>query len=297
MNEMNGTTEIPQHMGRQPAGGANEVPQSGASTKQLSGTTDIPQYSVGKTLLVWAAAAVPMALLGWVVAPALARGSDQPGMVRLAVLTVGLAWQLALVMILLYRETGTLRWSTIRPRLWLQQPRSPRTGAVDRRLWWWLIPLFLLTVGYEMQINGMVERLWVTLFPALAEPPTFSMSGFLGSAEGRAELVGAWGFFALFLVSAVLNTVLGEELLFRGLLLPRMTGAFGRWSWIVNGLLFGLYHLHQPWGMADSAVEGMFLLAYSSKRFQSAWFGIILHSGQTVFFTILILGVVLGMTK
>jgi membrane protease YdiL (CAAX protease family) len=295
MNEMNGTTEIPQPMGRQQPGGANEIPRSGAGTKQLSSTTEIPQYSVGKTLLVWAAAAVPMGLLGWVVAPALARGADQPGMVRLAVLTVGLIWQFVLVLILLYRETGSLRWSTIGPRLWLQQPRSPRTGAVDRRLWWWLIPLLLLTVVYELQITGIIERLWVTLFPALAEPPAFSMAGFLGTADGRAQLVGAWGFFALFLVNAVLNTVVGEELLFRGLLLPRMTGAFGRWSWVVNGLLFGLYHFHQPWGMAASAIEGMFLLAYASKRFQSAWFGIIIHSGQSVFFTIIILGLVLGL--
>ena len=44
----------------------------------------------------------------------------------------------------------------------------------------------------------------------------------------------------------IFNTVLGEELLFRGLLLPRMRAAFGRWDWLVNGVLFGVYHLHLP---------------------------------------------------
>ncbi|MBN1306015.1 MAG: hypothetical protein JXA13_16380 [Anaerolineales bacterium] len=35
----------------------------------------------------------------------------------------------------------------------------------------------------------------------------------------------------------ICNTVLGEELLFRGLLLPRMQGVFGKWDWLANGLL------------------------------------------------------------
>jgi membrane protease YdiL (CAAX protease family) len=40
-------------------------------------------------------------------------------------------------------------------------------------------------------------------------------------------------------VLAVFNTVLGEELLFRGLLLPRMNGVFGERDWLANGVLFG----------------------------------------------------------
>src|SRR5512136_876744 len=143
----------------------------------------IPQYSLGKVLLVWLAAAAPMGVLGWIVAPALGRGSDNPGMVRLGVLTIGLIWQFVLVMILLYREAGDLHWSTIRERLWLQAPRSSRTGATDRRLWWWLIPVVVLTVLFEMQVIGVVDHLWVSLFPALAEPAGFSMSGLISSPE------------------------------------------------------------------------------------------------------------------
>jgi hypothetical protein len=59
--------------------------------------TEIPLYSLPKILWVWAAAAVPMAILGWFVAPALALGSDDPVFARLAVLTVGLLWQFALI--------------------------------------------------------------------------------------------------------------------------------------------------------------------------------------------------------
>jgi membrane protease YdiL (CAAX protease family) len=256
---------------------------------------DIPQYSLGKILLIWAAAAAPMGVLGWVVAPILARGSANPGMVRLAVLTPGLIWQFALVAILLHREGGTLRWSDIRQRLWLLKPSTDQGRKPDGRLWWWLIPVIILTALYEMQVGGVIDHLWISLFPALAEPPGFSMAGFLGSPEGEAQMVGAWGFFFLFIVQAAFNTVIGEELLFRGLLLPRMAGAFGKWDWVANGVLMGFYHWHQPWMLLSAAIEGALLFAFPTKRFKSAWFGIIAHSGQSVFFAFLLLGLVLGL--
>jgi uncharacterized protein len=262
--------------------------------EQQNAAREIPQYSLGKILLIWVAAAAPMAILGWIVAPALARGSSNPGMVRLAALTVGLVWQFALVLIMLNREGVPLRWSSVRERLWLLPP-SDSSGRTDKRLWWWIIPLVLVTAVYAMLLVGPIERLWVSLIPAFAEPASFSMAGLIDTPEAKAKLVGAWGFFLLFLVQAFFNTVVGEELLFRGLLLPRMNGAFGKWDWVANGLLFGFYHWHQPWGMLTSAIDGALLYAFPTKRFRSAWFGIIAHSGQSVFFAFLLLGLVLGL--
>jgi len=103
---------------------------------------------------------------------------------------------------------------------------------------------------------------------------------------------GSWGLFALVLVMLVFNTMLGEELLFRGLLLPRMRGVFGRADWIANAVLFGLYHLHQPWSIPSSVAVGM-LTAYPARRFRSAWMGVAIHSAQSVFFAALLLTIVL----
>ncbi|SRR5581483_8242400 len=253
----------------------------------------IPQYSLGKILLVWAAATIPMIILGWVVAPALAHNIQTPALARLAVLTVGLVWQFLLVMILLYREAGNLRWSTIRQRLWLTTPRSPRTGEPRARFWWWLLPFVLLTAIYDLQISGVVDHLWVSLFPFFAQPSGFDLSKMLATPQAKAQLVGAWDVWGVFVISALFNTFLGEELLFRGFLLPRMAGVFGKGDWVINGLLFGLYHLHQPWGMLSDAIVGTVCFALPSRYFRSAWFGIIAHSGQSVFFAVLILALVL----
>lgn len=88
------------------------------------------------------------------------------------------------------------------------------------------------------------------------------------------------------------NTVLGEELLFRGLLLPRVNGAFGNRDWIANGVLFACYHLHMPW-VIPTALADTLILAYPTKRYRSAWIGIAVHSAQSVFVAAIILTLVL----
>lgn len=116
---------------------------------------------------------------------------------------------------------------------------------------------------------------------------------FLASDEGHNLLRGNWGLFALLVVMMMFNTVHGEERLFRGLLLPRMRDAFGRADWVANGFLMGVYHLHQPWSIPSSIVAGL-LMAYPTRRWRSAWLGIIVHSSQSVFLGAVILALVLA---
>lgn len=91
---------------------------------------------------------------------------------------------------------------------------------------------------------------------------------------------------------AIFNTVLGEELLFRGLLLPRMQEAFGDRDWVANGVLFAAYHLHMPWAIPAILLDTV-LLSYPAKRYRSAWISIGVHSGQSVVIALLLLTIVL----
>src|SRR3712207_845358 len=98
----------------------------------------IKQYSLAKILGIWAAAALPMAALAWVVTPLVAGQLNGPvplGRALLVSLTIGLIWQFVMVMFLVYRERGSLRWSVLKDALWLRVPRSPKTGRVGGRLW------------------------------------------------------------------------------------------------------------------------------------------------------------------
>jgi CAAX protease family protein len=256
------------------------------------------QYSLARILGIWALAAIPMGILSWIVFPALSPdfGSDPlgAGVTRIVLLTVGLIWLFVLSMIIVRQEEGDLRWATVKRRLRLNTPRDPKTGETRRRLWLWVIPFLIAIVVWEVVLRSYVDQLWVSIFPFLAEPSGASLGALFGSKEILARLVGAWWFFGLFVINAVFNTILGEEFLFRGVLLPKMERVFGRWSWVANGVLFGFYHVHQPWTIVGNVVSGVFLLAFPSWRFRSTWMGVIVHSAQSVFFAFLILGVVLG---
>jgi hypothetical protein len=76
------------------------------------------QYSPAKILGLWAATALPLGFMGWVVFPALAPdwGVDPMGVgyARMGTIAVALFWELALALIIVRREEGDLAWSTPR---------------------------------------------------------------------------------------------------------------------------------------------------------------------------------------
>jgi membrane protease YdiL (CAAX protease family) len=223
-----------------------------------------------------------MGALAWVVAPAIAGPGGAVSLARalLAGLTVGLVWQFVLVLVLVYRERASLRWLVLREALWLRAPRSPRTGKVGGRVWLALVPATLLFAA-----AGLLPT-----FPAVAG---HDLGWFLDSHEGQAFMSHNWTWFGVIVVLMVFNTVLGEELLFRGLLLPRMAGVFGRWDWAANGFLFAVYHLHMPWAIPSTLLTDTFALAYVSRRYRSAILGIIVHTSQSILMLVLLLNVVL----
>ena len=122
-----------------------------------------PQYSLFQILGIWIAVALPMAILGWVVAPALAPDfTSDPigaGAIRVGALSVGLIWQFVLAMIIIYREEGNLHWATIRRRGRLNTPRDPRTGEPRHRLLLWLIPIGILFAAfYKLGVSFAINK-------------------------------------------------------------------------------------------------------------------------------------------
>jgi membrane protease YdiL (CAAX protease family) len=257
-------------------------PDESAAERAMARDAAVPQYSRRQILGIWAAAAAPMGALAWIVAPWFGNrlGGPEPLVKALLILfTAGLIWQSLLVLMLTGRELGTLRWTRVREALWLRAPMNPKTGRVGGRVWLWTLP-FVVIFGLE------------ELVPSFSGPLPRNLSLFLNDERGKAFFQGAWGWFALLVLLHLFNTALGEELLFRGFLLPRMRGAFGKWDWLANGILFALYHVHVPWAMPAAVVDSL-ALAFPSRRFRSAWMGIVVHSTQSVFVLAAVLAVVL----
>jgi len=257
------------------------------------------QYTLWQILGIWALAALPMGILSWIVFPAVSPDFNVDplgaGVTRIVLLTIGLVWLFVLSLMIVRKEEGDLHWATVKRRLRLNTPRDPKSGEPQRRLWLWVIPFVIAIVVWEMVLVPIVQKIWVSLLPFLAEPPGYSFGAIFESQEIVQRLMGAWWFFGLFMVFAVFNSILGEEFLFRGVLLPKMEGVFGRWSWVASGVLHAFWHVHQPWVILDTVISAAFLYTFPNWRFRSTWMGIIVHSVQNVFFLFLILGLVLGL--
>ena len=251
------------------------------------------QYSLAKILGIWAIVALPMLLITYVVTPALIlRVNLHPGILFWFLTILAMAWQFVVTMIVLYRELGTLRWSVIRVRMWYQKPRDPKTGEPNAKLLWWSVPLILLSVGLgTMVLNGPIIAAVLKLLPVLT-PPSYSDSSTLISPE----FVGQWWLLGVALISNVFNYFLGEEFLFRGVLLPKMKGVFGKWDWVANVVLFACYHLHIPFAILPNIVLliiGPYI--WASRYFRSNWFGVIVHGAGGVLGFVMVFLVVSGM--
>lgn len=241
----------------------------------------IPQYSLAQVLAVWAAATAPMTVLAWVITPWLSHylGGPAPlGGALLICLNAGLIWILVLTLILVRREQGSLAWPHVRDALWLRSPRDPKSRRAGGKTWWWVLPFVVLAAVIEL----------LPIDPT--GPMPRDLPKFIDTSQAQQFFHGAWGWFALAALVALLSPVV-EELFFRGLLLPRMRAVFGRGDWVANGAIFTAWHLHQPWSMPATLLDGIFAQAYPAKRFRSIWIAIASHTAPSF----LIIGVLLGL--
>jgi uncharacterized protein len=244
------------------------------------------QYTLGQILGIWALVTLPMALLIWVVRPAIIPYSPlNPGIIYWLLIIVGMVWQFVVSLVIVYRELGTLHWSAIRQRTWLQTPLDPRTGQPSPRLFWWVTPPLFFDALVVFVLAGYLDAPMAWLFPAL-QPVEMSQ---LVSPEFQSQ----WWLLGVALVSFIFNYFLGEGFLFHGVLLPKMRGVFGKYDWVANAVLFGVYHVHKPWQLPSIIVSN---LAYSwpARRFRSNWMSIIVHGAEGLPSLLLVLAIILG---
>lgn len=261
------------------------------NVQKLSSNSEKGQYTFWQIIGIWAFAALPMGLLAWIIAPAIIPHSPLvPGITYWLLMIAGMVWQFVVSLVIVYRELGTLRWSAICRRTWLQAPRDPRTNKSNPKLFWWLLPAFLFSALVGFGFSGYLDAPIARLFPAL-QSAAYQDSSQLAALD----LKGQWWLLGIALVSGLFNYFLGEEFIFRGILLPKMQGVFGKYDWVANAALFGLYHLHKPWSIPTNIV-GSLAITWPARRFRSNWMAVIVHGVEGIFMLVSVLTVILGMT-
>ena len=259
------------------------------STQEITSKKD--QYTLWQILGIWALASLPGGLLFWLSLPLLDKYTEiSTGYLVLIVLVIPYIWQFILTYLILKKEGGDMHWNTIKERLWLRTTTDPITGRLNNALWLWLIPViavFALTSASPIFLS--INDWWARILP-IKEPAQYSLDILF---ENPDTLVGNWGFVLAFLLVSILT--MSEEIIFRGMLLPKMNGVFGRADWVANGILFALYHLEQPWTWPGKILYTTLTLALPPRLFRSTWFSMVVHFSQTFYSLFLILGLVLGL--
>jgi membrane protease YdiL (CAAX protease family) len=148
----------------------------------------------------------------------------------------------------------------------------------------------------------LVKRSAGLVQPALQTVRFFDPSGFYRDFFSHfgpqdfmgVPLRGAWWILVYYAVVMLVCNIGGEELWWRGYVLPRQELAFGKSAWVVHGILWSAFHLFmQPtlWDTVRMAITGV-ALSFVAQRTKSTWPGIIGHSfGNLPFFLSLINGV------
>jgi membrane protease YdiL (CAAX protease family) len=193
----------------------------------------------------------------------------------LAALCVPLALLFAAALIAYHRMEG-------RPLTWVafsERMRLPRLSWQD--VFWGVAIFFVSGIGY-----GLISRLvlaligagWISLpagLPGWVDPRAVITLETLAETAGGL-IRGRWDIAALYLVTFFFN-IAGEELWWRGYILPRQELAFGRRTWLVHGLLWAGFHAFKWWDVL-SLLPFCLLISYSAQRTRSTWGALIGHA-------------------
>lgn len=256
------------------------------------------QFTLAQIAGLWALVAIPMALLAWLVVPVVVDRVNFPAaIIYWLTLMIGMAWQTVVSLWVIARHEGSLNWDTVRRFVRLNAPRDPKTGVPRLRPFWrvpflWPIVIICLGIGVLAPVLLFVLRRFTTFdyynFPILLWPAYANVTELASP-----EFAGRWWMVVVVFLGWAWSAFFAEELLFRGVLLPRMKGVFGKRDWCANALLYALYYLFHYWMIPFRLIEGL-IVARHTRRFSSYWMAVAIRSVEGL---VLALVVVLGVTS
>ena len=119
-------------------------------------------------------------------------------------------------------------------------------------------------------LSGMIMKILEAMVGQFDHSPSFL--SFDPLTKDRYWLLAVW------LPYWILN-ILGEEFLWRGVMLPRQELAFGRSTWLIHGFGWTLFHIAFGWQLLLTMIPIIFVLSYIVQKRKNSWIGVIIHGG------------------
>lgn len=225
-------------------------------------TTDIKLKKLGlfPSILIYVGAALLMFLQTAYVIPYLSRISGQETILFWFIVAgLGIFTPLIILGLIIIRNEGfQLNRQTITTRL-----RFRRLTRSD--LIWTLSGFIAVAV-----LSGLIMLLLEVIIGKFDHSPKFMT--FEPLTRGRYWLLLVWAPYW------ILN-ILGEEFIWRGVMLPRQELAFGKHTWIFHGFGWGLFHIAFGWKLLVTLLPLIFIQSFIVQKTKNSWTGVILHGG------------------
>ena len=173
---------------------------------------------------------------------------------------LGIFLPLVILAVLILKDEG---YSFTRSETWRNRMRFKRIKKKDVL---WSVGGLLLAGTLSAVIMKGLEL----LIGAFDHSPPFM--SFDPLSEGRYWLLAVW--FPYWILN-----ILGEEVLWRGVMLPRQEVAFGKKAWFIHGIGWGLFHIAFGWQLLITLIPLLFIQSYVVQRTKNSWTGVIMHGG------------------
>ena len=178
-----------------------------------------------------------------------------------------------LAAIIAYKVEGnSFKWSAFLTRF-----RLKKMTKID---WIYTVGLFAAMILIYGTLSFSSK--WLIQFRLFAPPeflipavdPRLEQNILLNSFMG-VPLKGQWWIAVLYFIFLLFNIV-GEEFWWRGYILPRQELAFKKWTWVIHGTLWGLFHIFWKWNLII-LLPYCLVLSYVIYKRKNTWIGIIAH--------------------
>jgi membrane protease YdiL (CAAX protease family) len=125
----------------------------------------------------------------------------------------------------------------------------------------------LILVGV---LSAIIMKVLELLIGKFDHSPVFM--SFEPLTKGRYWLLFVW--FPYWILN-----ILGEEFLWRGVMLPRQEITFGKYAWLIHGFGWGLFHIAFGWQLLITLIPLIFIQSYIVQKTKNSWVGVIMHGG------------------
>jgi membrane protease YdiL (CAAX protease family) len=146
-----------------------------------------------------------------------------------------------------------------------------RLKPMQRADWLWTVGAIIFIAA----ATGVIwfAATWLSELTAVVPTPSPELlfMEFHGFGEGQSWLFIVWVPFFFF-------NIVGEELMWRGYILPRQEATHGKWAWFVNFLLWTGFHACFGLGMVIILLPILALVPLVVQKRKNTWIGIILHA-------------------